>query len=194
MAPLRPGKDEQRRRIVLSAFEVLAREGLQAFALRRVAQQAGCTIGLINHWFSSKEDLIMAAWKEAGERENARTTALAVTGKRGVIEVLEISLPLDEARRQEALVWIAFHALSVSHPALRSAALRRYALARRVIGDLLADGQLREPQDERAADTMIAAMEGITIMAARDPARWPARRQREALRAMLEPLLAPHRS
>ena len=127
MAP-RPGKDEQRRRIVLSAFEVLANEGLQAFAMRRVAQQAGCTIGLINHWFSSKEDLIMAAWKEAGERETARTAALLVSGEHDVLGVLEASLPIDEARRQEALVWVAFHALAVSQPSVRTATLRRPSL------------------------------------------------------------------
>lgn len=193
MAP-RPGKDEQRRRIVLSAFEVLANEGLQAFAMRRVAQQAGCTIGLINHWFSSKEDLIMAAWKEAGERETARTAALLVSGEHDVLGVLEASLPIDEARRQEALVWVAFHALAVSQPSVRTATLRRYALARRVIGDLLAAGSPRSARDEQAADAMLAAMEGITIMAARDPVRWPARRQRLALRTLLEPLLAAHRS
>ena len=45
--PPRPSKNEQRRRIVQCAFQVLARDGLESFAMRRVAQEAGCTIGLI---------------------------------------------------------------------------------------------------------------------------------------------------
>ena len=63
-----------------------------------------------------------------------------------------------------------------------------------MLGDLLANGRPRSRQDEIAAETMIAAMEGITIMAALDPGRWSAQRQRQALKALLEPLLAAHRS
>ena len=180
--PPRPSKNEQRRRIVQCAFQVLARDGLESFAMRRVAQEAGCTIGLINHWFSSKEDLVTAAWNEALERENARSADVLSTDA------------INEALRQEALVWLAFRALSLSNPTVRTACRRRFALGRRMLGDLLANGRPRSRQDEIAAETMIAAMEGITIMAALDPGRWSAQRQRQALKALLEPLLAAHRS
>ena len=192
--PPRPSKNEQRRRIVQCAFQVLARDGLESFAMRRVAQEAGCTIGLINHWFSSKEDLVTAAWNEALERENARSADVLSTDAFSVASLLARSLPINEALRQEALVWLAFRALSLSNPTVRTACRRRFALGRRMLGDLLANGRPRSRQDEIAAATMIAAMEGITIMAALDPGRWSAQRQRQALKALLEPLLAAHRS
>jgi len=190
----RASADEQRLRIVQCAFKVLAQDGLEAFAMRRVANEADCTIGLINHWFSSKEDLITAAWNEAIARENERMSRLQTDGELSAERALEETLPLTESLRQDALVWMAFRALSVSNPAVRAACRRRYALARRHLGDLLARDRKRTRDDEHTAELMVSALEGLTIMATLDPSRWPAQRQRASLRALLGPLAAAHRA
>jgi AcrR family transcriptional regulator len=190
----RASAKEQRQRIAKCAFTVLARDGLEAFAMRRVAQEADCTIGLINHWFSSKEDLVTAAWNEALERENERIAAMRAKGEVSAQQVIAESLPLTQSLREEALVWMAFRALSVSNPGVRSACKRRYALARRLLGDMLAGGRPRTRDDESAAELMVSALEGISIMAALDPARWPAERQRRALASLIDPLVADRQS
>ena len=51
-------KQERREQVIEAAFRVIARDGLTGTSMRAVAKEAGCTIGLINHWFDSRDDLI----------------------------------------------------------------------------------------------------------------------------------------
>lgn len=178
---------EQRRRIARSAFRVLARDGLEGLSMRRVAKEAGCTIGLINHWFASKEDLVMAAWQETVDRENERLEHLDAPRKGAVDRILLHSLPVTPELRREEFVWQAFGALAVSNPAVRKAYLRHYEYARRLLAAaLLADGS-RDEDREETADLLIAAMDGVARMAAMDPARWPPARQRRSLLKLIRP-------
>lgn len=181
---------KQRQRIAESAFRVLARDGLEGFAMRKVAKEAGCTIGLINHWFSSKDELVVAAWNEALARENARHAQFLARPGATVEDLLAASLPVNEALRQEALVWIAFSALTVSNRKVREKYRRRFDYAQEAIAGLLRNGATRVGRKQQTAEIMLAGLEGVVKMAALNPKRWPAHRQRRVLKSILEPLLS----
>lgn len=185
--------EEQRRRIARSAFRVLARDGLEGLSMRQVAKEAGCTIGLINHWFTSKDDLVMAAWRETVSRENERAERLRADGRRGADEMLLHALPVTPGLRREEFVWQAFGALAISNPAVRKAFTRQYDHARRVLSEALAPDGSPDERDEDVADLLIAATDGIAKIAALDPARWPPARQREALLELIGPHLEASR-
>lgn len=187
--PKRANAEEQRSRVVRSAFRVLARDGLEGLSMRQVAREAGCTIGLINHWFTSKEDLVMAAWQEAVRRENERAERLRADGRYLADEALMGTLPTTPELRREELVWQAFGALAISNPAVRKAYNRQYADGRRLLSEALARPAAPGKQDEETADLLIAAIDGIARMAALDPVRWPPERQRAALRKLIQPHL-----
>ncbi|MDY0066338.1 MAG: TetR/AcrR family transcriptional regulator [Steroidobacteraceae bacterium] len=189
----RVNAEEQRHRIVRSAFRVLARDGLTGLSMRQVAKEAGCTIGLINHWFTSKEDLVMAAWREAVRRENERAEQLRAEGRFQADQLLLDTLPTTPELRRKELVWQSFAALAVSDPAIRKIHIRHYDYARGMLSEALARNRSPDDQDEEIADLLIAATDGIAKMAALDPARWPAARQREALRKLIEPHLGAPR-
>lgn len=157
--------------------------------MRRVAREAGCTIGLINHWFASKEDLVMAAWQETVSREHQRAARLRAAGRYRVDEALLGTLPTTPELRREELVWQAFGALAISNPAVLKAYNRQYEHARRTLSAALARNGPPDEHDEEVADLLIAATDGIARMAALDPARWSPARQREALRRLMEPHL-----
>lgn len=185
---------EQRSRIVRSAFRVLARDGLTGLSMRQVAREAGCTIGLINHWFTSKEDLVMAAWQEAVRHESERAGRLRTELGFPADEVLLAALPTTPELRRKEFVWQAFAALAISNPAIRMVHTRHYDYARRVLSEALAPDRSPDQRDEEIADLLIAATEGIARMAAFDPARWPPARQREALRRLIAPQLGTARA
>ena len=67
-------KQERRDQVIEAAFRVIARDGLSGTSMRAVAKEAGCTIGLINHWFSSRDDLIEATFDQAITMEMERAT------------------------------------------------------------------------------------------------------------------------
>lgn len=179
---------EQRCRIVRSAFRVLARDGLTGLSMRQVAKEAGCTIGLINHWFTSKDDLVMAAWEEAVRDQDEHVEQLRAGDRFRADEILLGALPTTLELRRRELVWLAFSAHAGSSPAVRKIYTRHYDYARRLLSEALAPDGSPSKQDEGLADLLIAATDGIAKMAALDPARWPAARQREALHT----LIAPH--
>jgi hypothetical protein len=94
-----------------------------------------------------------------------------------VDKVLEEAMPLDEPRRQEALIWFAFVGLAPGNPTLAAELDRAYAdiidrLARRVGG-------------RRRAEVLFAAVDGITVQALARPGVMTPARQRAALRAIL---------
>lgn len=51
-------KEEQRRRILAAADEIVAREGVNQLSIRKIAAQMDYSPGIIYHYFQSKEDLI----------------------------------------------------------------------------------------------------------------------------------------
>jgi hypothetical protein len=43
---------------------LIAEEGLEATTLRRIAERANCTTGLVTHYFATKEELLIAAMEQ----------------------------------------------------------------------------------------------------------------------------------
>lgn len=58
----REGEEKRRDQLIGAALELIAAEGLRGATVRAIAAHAGVTQGLIRHYFSSKEDLIRAAY------------------------------------------------------------------------------------------------------------------------------------
>ncbi|MEM9489371.1 MAG: TetR family transcriptional regulator [Myxococcota bacterium] len=63
--------DERREAIAAAAVEVIARAGTHAVTHRAVAKQAGVPLGATTYYFTSKEDLLTAAFRYLAEREIA---------------------------------------------------------------------------------------------------------------------------
>jgi AcrR family transcriptional regulator len=185
----RANPDQQRRMIAESAYRVLARDGLERLSMRKVAADAGCTIGLINHWFSSKEALVMTAWHHAIDLEQQRGDALRNGDEFPIEAALLSSLPTTRELRDKELVWLAFRAMSVSNPNVRKAYARHYDYARRLFtAELVRRGFSKEQAAEKA-DLLLMAADGVVQAASLDPRRWPAARQRAALLTLIEPVL-----
>lgn len=187
--PLQRDAAQQRRRIVRSALDVLAREGIDALSMRAVARHAGCTIGLINHWFSSKEDLITAAWKEAADAVN-RNAQRAY--KEGIsLALLQESLPTSAAKRREQAIWLAFNAMTIGNRKLAAAHARYYANGRGQLTEILTQVGYAAAEAAETAGIIIAAIDGILYNAGIEPKYWTAARQRRALAKLVGPFVSP---
>lgn len=67
MIAIRPEKDT-RERIIAAAYSVLAEKGYDAASTKEIARGAGVAQGLINYYFSSKDDLFIEVVREEGRR------------------------------------------------------------------------------------------------------------------------------
>ncbi|MDF5756545.1 TetR family transcriptional regulator C-terminal domain-containing protein [Spongiactinospora sp. TRM90649] len=118
--------DHHARRVLIAEalLEVASRRGLEAVSLRHVAAEAGVTSGMVQHYFGTKDEMLVFASRVAGERVRARARTDDHAGegpgaaRRRARALLVQLLPLDDRRRDEARVSLAFWAYAAVHPAL----------------------------------------------------------------------------
>jgi AcrR family transcriptional regulator len=164
---------EARRREILEAtWRVIAREGIEAATMRRIAESAGCTTGLVTHYFAGKDEILIAALREVHAAAGRRMVA-CLAERRGLAAleaVLLEALPLDAERVQEWKVWLTFWGQALTARALVAEQRSRYAEWRRVVRELLRQARRDRELDpaanvEGCVDETIALVDGLGIQA-----------------------------
>jgi AcrR family transcriptional regulator len=154
--PRRVDHEERRRQIADALVRTAAARGLHATGMREVAAEAGVSLRLVQYYFGTKEELLLAAMQQLAvqfsDRVLARIQRMKETGNpaspRDVIAaILTEALPADDERRTFTLVYTAYLALSLTDPALAISPLARNS---GIVGDVIA-AQLRAAQ--AAGDT-----------------------------------------
>jgi TetR/AcrR family transcriptional regulator, transcriptional repressor of bet genes len=185
---------EQRRdEIALIACRVVARYGFEQATIVRIARAAGCTTGMIAHYFATKQDIIVAALRLILRRIEERLTHAA--GAADLLTLLSEALPIDETRYIECAVWMAFWGQVPSDRRLKriNGWLHREYL--RLFERCLARSfheWPRWPPATRAQllRSVVTFINGVTASTVASRADWPAARQIGQLRLQLELLRA----
>lgn len=99
-------------------IRVVVEQGLEAVSIRSVAREAGVSIGAVQHYFATKDDLLYAAYVRAIDQVVARAAGLPDEPDAYVRALLRELLPLDAQREAELRVALAFTARSVHNPRL----------------------------------------------------------------------------
>jgi AcrR family transcriptional regulator len=144
---------ERRERIADAVLAVVARGGIEEASVRHVAAEAGVSVGMVQHYFGTKDELMRAALARVGERVQARMgSEIAAPAEAARALFLEL-LPGDEERAREARVALAFLAYAAVRPEV-GAELREDAV--RLRGFLAAGFG-----SEVAAAGLLALMDGL---------------------------------
>jgi AcrR family transcriptional regulator len=184
--------DERREQIAHAACIVVANHGFEQATVVRIARAAGYTTGMLPHYFSSKQDILLAALRLSLLRIEAR---LQEAGSQGpdLLAVLTEALPLDESRFQECAFWTAFWGqVSTDSDArqLNAWVHREYAkLFRKCLATHWPQSAHWAPA--LRAQVLLSIMtfiNGLTASAVTSPADWPAARQVEQLDLQLQML------
>ncbi len=175
----------RRAEVVSAAAALIAAEGPEALSMRRIAEQAGCTIGLLNHWFKSKDDLIEAVLDHAASAGVDRVHAAMDSPDITIEDVVREFLPLDEERSAELRVWLVFWALSIGRPSLRRGYSQRVQTMREELSREVRARGIITRDVTRFIDTLMAALDGISVNAIAEPDYWTVDRQVKTLRWLL---------
>jgi AcrR family transcriptional regulator len=125
--PKRVDHEERRRQIADALLRTAAARGLHATGMREVAAEAGVSLRLVQYYFGTKEELLLAAMQHLAARFAERATARfressgsgGPASPRDVIgAILAEALPADDERRTFAVLNVAYFALSLTDPAL----------------------------------------------------------------------------
>jgi AcrR family transcriptional regulator len=166
----------RRRELADAACRVIARNGLAGTTLAHVAEESGWSIGSIRYYFPNKDELVASALWRVGERVDDRIRRR--TGEGMSMSDLRIAatelLPLDDDRREDALVHLAFLAQAAVAPELSDASegaaqrLQEPLAAR--IAHLVRTGELpARLEPEREAARLRVLLDGLRVQLVTTP-------------------------
>lgn len=198
--------DDRRELVADAVFHVIADRGLTQASLRSVAQAANLALGSVRHYFHNQAELMEFAFRVNSERIHLRAldklelleSEELPAQRNDLLEdcalVLEELLPLDDARRAEAVVHMEFMLDARTNADLIGAAQDDYRATGAVVGRVLLqlmDSALAVPSlvpvDE--AERLIGLLDGLILRMVLQPA-WAAPEQgRATLRRHLSTLL-----
>ncbi|MFD3707127.1 TetR/AcrR family transcriptional regulator [Nocardia sp. NPDC058658] len=181
--------EERRRAISAAACQVIATKGLTHTTVRDIAAEAGCTTGMVVHYFADKRAVLRAALSAASSAVADRVTRMTPESD-DLYELLGQCLPMDRTRLVEWQVWIAFWDSATHDPDLAREQRARYRIWREALELVLTSvGYRPGPDLENAAEALTILIDGIGIQAVFDPERFPPERQLQLLRNQAEPIL-----
>jgi AcrR family transcriptional regulator len=107
----------RRKQIALAACKAIAKRGLEAVTLADIAKEAGCTTGMLAHYYANKWELVLGALRFMHVRLDQRLSA-KLSRETTLIELLQDALPINGTHRAEAAAWLTFWASIASRPEL----------------------------------------------------------------------------
>lgn len=122
--PKRVDHERRRREITDALARITVKGGLEAATFRQVAAEAGVSVNLVQYYFGTKDELLLAAQRHVAERVGKRFRAarLAVgedaPAQETIRATLGVFLPRDEQSRESTLLFIAFYVASLTNPTL----------------------------------------------------------------------------
>jgi AcrR family transcriptional regulator len=145
------------------AVEIIAAEGLSAVTLRKVAADLGVTPGLVSHYFSSAEQLIIAAFREAATADLAEAQArvAAVSAASEKLDVL-LDYVLDECSVDASALWLDAWSLGRRNAALAEEANALTGEWLAFIADIVRAGQAAG--EFRRGDADVSARRVLTMI------------------------------
>jgi AcrR family transcriptional regulator len=158
---------------------------MEGVTLRDVAQEAGWSIGILQHYFKSKDDLLRYSIADPAWVDGQMASAQA-GGQPTLRSLLAQVLPATDAMRGMWRIWMAFWVWRPSDPAWEEERLKRQRRFRRwctrLVAEAQAAGALPASLDPEAeGDRLAVLIHGLSVEAVLDPGDWPPEKQHAVL-------------
>lgn len=112
----------RREQICRGAATVIAREGFAGTTLRKVAEEAGVSTGMLNHYFSNRQELLTQTLVFVSERTQAKARSAMgdlPPGRERLRALLDGALPTEVVTNESWRVWINAYGEAVHLAELR---------------------------------------------------------------------------
>lgn len=189
--------EEQRARFAEAAIRLIARDGFEGVTMRAVASEARLSYGSLFHYFDSKDDLLMHAVRHLTSQQTRRVNEYTTryTGLKALQHLLCDDALVEEADRDEAIVWIAFlyrAALQESFAEMHAELIDGWvARFRHLLREALEAGEIREGLDiGMEAMALWVHSAGIGQQGLLHPKQLPPTLQKQLIVAYLDKLQA----
>jgi TetR/AcrR family transcriptional repressor of bet genes len=176
--PKRVDHRARRREITDAVIRITLKGGLTAATFREVAAEAGVSVRLVQYYFGSKDELLLATQRHVAERSVERLNAwIAATDgspKAWLRAFMGSFIPTDDDSRVAMLMYVALHTESLVQPALaREEAHVVPQLMHKTIVDQLRRGRLQKGVDPKREAALLAALVPTLGQSVLDGSRTP---------------------
>jgi AcrR family transcriptional regulator len=173
----RESPEERRGNLIQAAIRCLGREGMPGFKVERICAEAKVSLGLLNHYFPSKDELLVAVYRAAlyadtddkivaAEKAGSRLDAPA-----RLRQVVDTMIAPAYLRRATLTVWIALWGEIVVNPRLKRAhrtLYRQYIAALAKLIDGVAQARKLKIDAPALARNVTALIDGLFLECALD--------------------------
>ncbi|HEY0577058.1 MAG TPA: TetR/AcrR family transcriptional regulator [Pseudonocardia sp.] len=169
-APDAEAQPEMRRRILETAWELIATRGYHNVRIADIAQACGTSTGTIHYYFDTKHDVLNESLRRnvklAFDRQVAELHTIDDARER-LLRLVELQLPTDGLLRDEWSVWLQVWNEVALTPGLRSLYWDSYDRWYRTVAMTIRLGQeqgvFREQDPDDAAAQLTALIDGLGI-------------------------------
>lgn len=181
--------DERRRMIAGVAVDIIAREGIQAATIRRIAAEVGFSTTVVTHYFAEKQELLRWTYRALSEAGQARLEAALSADQTDLLEALVAMSAIDEANIRLWRVFVAFCDEAARDPVFAAEQRRHTDRAIERIAELIR-ARYGEREDIATVSRLLNGLvQGISVQVVVDRNRWSPDQIRSVLAAQLRMLL-----
>jgi TetR/AcrR family transcriptional regulator, transcriptional repressor of bet genes len=188
--PLRAvNRNVRRGKIAQVAVDLIAREGLEAATIRRIAAELRGPTKLVTHYFADKRELLLWTYQSlslSGARNVAAVVARDPTDLVGFLFALS---PVDEKRTKLWKVYLAFWDRARRDPALVQLHRKHFKSGLARIAQIIEARHGKHHNLESVIERISAVVHGVAIQALMDGNHWSAARIRRRLTEEVHSLL-----
>lgn len=178
---------QRREEVARAASRIILSSGIEAVTARGVARETGFSTAIVSHYFTDKTEMMLFIYRHAALQTGRRLSIVRKKAASTFLDVLYAALPLNERRRLDWSVYLAFWGRCVSDPVFAAEQRRMVDYFRDAIVEQFVKAppaNLNRPPEQHAQALLTFVM-GLATQATVDPASWPAKRQKAVLLAEL---------
>lgn len=178
---------ERRERILDGIVRVLVRDGVDRLRIRTVADEADVSVGAVQHFFATRNDMVHAAMDHVSSAVTARLLGVLETSggtpRERLRDACLVLASVEDDERPWSVVWLAFTSLACTDATLaeaHQAAWQKVETGLRVLLERAAPGS-----DADDAAELLAVLDGISVARATEPERMPRDRAETLIRRVV---------
>ncbi|HXH23439.1 MAG TPA: TetR/AcrR family transcriptional regulator [Dehalococcoidia bacterium] len=185
-------EEERRAQILWAAIQCVAELGIEGATMKKIAERAGVSTGMITYYFRSKNDLMKnaLAFGHSMVGERSRRLREGNRSREFLPTLFEVSLVDDAPSVPPLSFWIEYWAHASRDSELKDFRAERIARFRQTIAEAVKGGiqagRYRESLDPLlAADLLQAVLDGLQLKVALDSATVSRSRAMKVVRFLL---------
>jgi AcrR family transcriptional regulator len=189
--------DQRRQELMSATWRVIARTGIVGVTTREIAREAAVSTGVLAHYFTSKEDLLIGSLRLSHQQFFTRVTerTQGLLGLEAIRVIMAEALPLDDQRLLEAQIELNFIALALGNRAMRELQHEETERFWELLHYRVCEGQKLGQIDDNADPTditheLVILVQGLSQQAVLAAATASPHRQQQTLNAVLARIAA----